>query len=150
MSENPVERRSTDSMVVSIMGEVRQIFSEHEKHEAGTFKGMRDEIRQNNTDSNTRHTQLLERFETMQKDTNRVLESTNTTVGEIHKMFKAAFPDGDFDSHRKAHEYLMAKDKEDKEFWLKVKQDVVKWVFTAAIGWGGIVIWAAFLKGPGA
>ena len=144
------ERRSIDGVSLQIMGEVRQVFAEHEKREGETFRGMKEEIQHNRKESDARHCELLERFEGMQNSTTKLLEANQTTVNEIHKMFKKAFPEGDVDAHRKAHEYLMEKDKEDKEFWLKIKQDVVKWVAVAAIGWGGIVLWAAFLKGPGA
>lgn len=141
-------RRGLNGVALQIMGEVRQIFVEHEAREGTSMRDMKQEIKQNNADSNARHEQMLDRFEGMQAQTTQALESTNQLVSEIHKLFKKAFPDGDVDAHRKAHEHWIAKDLAEKDFWLKIKQDVVKWVAVAAIGWGGIVIWAAFLKGP--
>ena len=144
------DRRINDGISLQIMGQVREAFKEHEKHESETFREMKADIKQNRTESDDRHIELLERFESMESKTTNFLETTNTTVNEIHKLFKKAFPEGDVDAHRKAHEYLIEKDKEDKEFWLKLKQDVVKWAALAVISWGGLVLWAAFLKGPGA
>lgn len=50
--------------------------------------------------------------------------------------------------HRKAHESWIEKDHADKEFWVKLKLEVVKWGVAMVLGWVGIALWTAFLKGP--
>lgn len=144
------ERRGIDLVSLQLMTEFRVVMEKHEAAEALTFAGIRKDVHDNKIASEQRHEELLDRFSQMQDSTLNALNANNATTREIHKMFKEAFPEGDVLSHRKAHEHWIAKDKEDREFWVKLKQDVVKWVAIAAMGWGGLVLWAAFLKGPGA
>ncbi len=142
------ERRGIDGVTLKLMSEVRAAMEAHERKEAATFQELKAEIRENRDESDARHAEVLHRFESMQSSTMVMLQANNTTANEIHKMFKEAFPEGDVAAHRKAHEHWIAKDLAEKEFWLKLKQDVVKWVVIAALSWVGIVIWAAFIKGP--
>jgi hypothetical protein len=78
-----------------------------------------------------------------------LLRNNNQTVNEIHKMFKTALPEGDAESHRRAHEAWIEKEKLDREFWMHLKKQVVGWGVTAAIAWAAMLVWAGFLKGPG-
>lgn len=120
----------------------------HEKKEEATFKELKNEIRENRVESDQRHSEVLGRFEQMQTSTMNLLHANTSTTNEIHKMFKEAFPEGDVQAHRKAHENWIKKAEADKEFWMKLKQNTVNWVVVALIGWGGIALWAAFLQGP--
>lgn len=142
------ERRSIDGVTLKLMTEMRLVIENHEKKEAVTFNELKAEIKENRTESDARHTEVLDRFTEMQRSTMALLQTNNTTVNEIHKMFKEAFPEGDVQAHRKAHESWIEKDKADKEFWVKLKGDVIKWAVLAVLGWGGIVLWAAFVQGP--
>ena len=142
------ERRGIDGITLKLMTEVRVAMEAHEKKEEATFKELKAEIRENRDESDVRHSEVLNRFEHMQKSTMGLLQANNTTVNEIHKMFVKAFPDGDADAHRKAHEHWIEKDKADKEFWLKLKLEVVKWGVVAMVGWAGIALWTAFIQGP--
>jgi hypothetical protein len=66
----------------------------------------------------------------------------------LFRSFVKAFPEGDADGHRKAHESWIRKEAEDREFWLRLKSNVINWAVIAALGWAGIAIWAAVIKGP--
>lgn len=142
------ERRGVDGITLKLMTEVRIAMEAHEKKEEQKYSEIKAEIKENRTESDARHTEVLGRFTEMQKSTMGLLQANNTTVNEIHKMFKEAFPEGDVQAHRKAHEHWIEKDKADKEFWLKLKLEVVKWGAVALIGWVGIALWTAFIQGP--
>jgi len=72
----------------------------------------------------------------------------NVTIDEIHKMFKAAFPDGNVEEHRLKHISWEKKEQEDRDFWVKLKQNTINWVVIALLSWGGFALWVAFLQGP--
>lgn len=104
-----------------------------------------DETRES---SERRHKELCTRMDHMSHSTISAIETQNKTISEIHRLFIKAFPEGDAEAHRKSHESWIEKEKQDREFWLKLKQHVINWAVVAVIGWGGIVLWAAFLSGP--
>ena len=142
------ERRGIDGITLKLMTEVRVAMEAHERKEEQTFKELKAEIKENRVESDVRHSEVLNRFEHMQKSTMGLLQANNNTTNEIHKMFKEAFPEGDVQAHRKAHENWIKKAEADKEFWLKLKMEVVKWAVVAAAGWAGIALWTAFVQGP--
>ena len=144
------ERRGVDGVALQLMVEVRKAMDKHEADEKEVFTEIKDLIKEKDESSKKRHNELSGRFDAMQQSTASLLFENNRTTSEIHKLFKAAFPEGDAESHRKAHESWIAKDKADREFWTKLKGDAIRWVFFAAAGWAGVVLWAAFVKGPGA
>lgn len=142
------ERRGIDGLTLKLMTEVRVAMEAHEKKEAQTFDEIKTDVKQNRVASELRHEEVLGRFEQMQTSTMTLLSANNSTTNEIHKMFKEAFPEGDVQGHRKSHEHWIQKDKDDKEFWLKLKQNTLNWVVIAVLGWMGLALWAAFLQGP--
>lgn len=142
------ERRSIDGVTLKLMTEVRVAMENHEKKEETKFTELKAEIRETRIESDNRHTEVLDRFNAMQESTMSMLNINNGTTNEIHRMFKEAFPEGDVQAHRKAHEHWIEKDRADKEFWLKLKLEVVKWGVVAMVGWAGIALWTAFVQGP--
>jgi hypothetical protein len=95
------------------------------------------------------HTQRIEdRLEQLSASTLSVVNEQNKSLREIHALFKAAFPEGDAAAHRKAHEDWIERSKAEKEFWLDIKKKVIGWGIVALLGWIGIALWAAFLRGP--
>jgi hypothetical protein len=142
------ERRGIDGITLKLMAEVRSTIERHEKMEEGKFADIKQDIEEHRAESNQRHAELTSRFDQMQSSSLHLLQANNTTVTEIHKMFKAAFPEGGPDAHRRAHESWIEKDKADREFWLKTKQHVVQWGIIVALAWLGVAAWASFLKGP--
>jgi thiamine phosphate synthase YjbQ (UPF0047 family) len=142
------ERRGIDGVTLKLMTEVRVAMENHEKKEESKFTELKAEIRENREESDVRHAEVLNRFNNMQSSTMTLLQTNNNTTNEIHKMFKQAFPEGDVQAHRKAHEAWIEKDKADKDFWVKLKLEVVKWGLLAGAGWAGIALWAAFVQGP--
>ena len=144
------ERRGIDGITLQLMAEVRKAMESHEKAEAGEMHEIKTLIKENKRDSERRHDELGKRFDAMQQSTSALLFDNNKTTTEIHKMFKTAFPDGDGEAHRKAHEAWIEKDKAEREFWIKLKGDAIRWAFIAVAGWAGLALWSAFLKGPAA
>lgn len=142
------ERRQIDSVALGMMVEFRKQLETHEEKERAVLDELKDEIRENRASSERRHDELASRFQQMQQSTMTLIQTNNTTVNEIHAMFKKAFPNGDAESHRRAHEAWIEKDKAEREFWMHLKKQVVGWGFTAAIAWAAMLVWAGFLKGP--
>ena len=142
------ERRGIDGITLKLMAEVRAAMEKHEKDEQVVFTEIKEMIKEKDEASEQRHRDLGARFDAMQQSTSALLFENNRTTSEIHKLFKAAFPDGDAESHRKAHEHWIEKDKQDKEFWLDIKKKAVGAAVTAVLLWAGIALWTAFLKGP--
>ena len=122
---------------------------EHEKKMGEKIAEIKDDIDAHTIKSERRHEELTKRFDTMSQSTMNLLQANNQTVKDVHKMFKSAFPEGDAESHRRAHEQMIEKDKAEREFWMHLKKQVVAWGITAALAWFGMLVWAGFLKGPG-
>ena len=59
-----------------------------------------------------------------------------------------AFPEGDADGHRKAHEAQMIAIEARAEFWKKMLFEVGKYGIVGVIGWLVVKVWVAFLAGP--
>ena len=59
-----------------------------------------------------------------------------------------AFPDGDPDGHRKAHESQMRAIEARAEFWKKMLFEITKYGVIGVVGWLAIKVWTAFLAGP--
>lgn len=142
------ERRGIDGMTLQLMAEVRKTMETHEKAEKDKFDEIKKVMTENRVASEERHSELTTRFDGMQQSTMTLLQTNNQTVNEIHKLFKLAFPEGDAAGHRKAHEAWIEKERQDKEFWVKLKQHVINWAVLAVVGWGGIGLWALLLQGP--
>lgn len=67
---------------------------------------------------------------------------------QLTLMMKSAFPNGDPDGHRKAHEDEMATIAARAEFWKKMLFEVSKYGVIGVVGWLAYTIWVAFLQGP--
>jgi len=142
------ERRGIDGMTLQLMAEMRSMLERHEVTEDRKFEAIKRDIETHAEKSEQRHEELVRRFDSMQQSSFSLLQANNQTTQEIHKMFKNAFPGGDTENHRRAHEEWMEKDKADREFWMHLKKQVVGWGLTAAIAWAAMLVWAGFLKGP--
>lgn len=142
------ERRTTDATALQLMAEMRAMLERHEMIEDKKFDGIKQELGVHTANSERRHSELVNRFDEMQKSSMNLLQANNQTVKEIHQMFKTAFPNGDAESHRRAHEAWIEKDKAEREFWTHMKKQVVGWGATAAIAWAAMLLWAGFLRGP--
>lgn len=60
-----------------------------------------------------------------------------------------AFPEGDADGHRKAHEAQMAAISARAEFWQKMVFEISKWGLIGFCGWVALKLWTGFIAGPG-
>lgn len=136
--ERRVEFAAADEETFNLIMDTRVVVEEHKKEMQQQFKEMREEL------DNHAH-----RVEKLSESTLTVIEKQNALIKELKDAFVKAFPEGDAESHRKAHEEWIEKDRADKEFWIKLKQNTINWVVIAILSWVGLVLWGAFIQGPG-
>lgn len=136
--ERRVEFAAADAETFNLITDTRVAVEEHKKEMQQQFKEMKEEL------DNHAH-----RVEKLSESTLSMLQKQNTLIKELKDAFVKAFPDGDAESHRKAHEEWIEKDRADKEFWIKLKQNTINWVVIAILSWVGLVLWGAFVQGPG-
>lgn len=136
--ERRVEFAAADAETFNLIMDTRVAVEEHKKEMQQQFKEMKEEL------DNHAH-----RVEKLSESTLSVIEKQNALIKELKDAFVKAFPEGDAESHRKAHEEWIEKDRADKEFWIKLKQNTINWVVIAILSWVGLVLWGAFIQGPG-
>ena len=136
--ERRAEFATTEAETFNLIMDTRVVVEEHKKEMQQQFKEMREEL------DNHAH-----RVEKLSESTLTVIEKQNALIKELKDAFVKAFPEGDAESHRKAHEEWIEKDRADKEFWVKLKQNTINWVVIAILSWVGLVLWGAFIQGPG-
>ena len=132
-------RRSTsDSDTFNLIMDTRQAVEDHKAEMGEQFADMKAELGHH-----------AKRVESLSESTLSVIERQNSLIKELKDAFTKAFPEGDVESHRRAHEAWMEKDKADREFWSKIKQNTINWAVVAVLSWVGLVLWGAFVQGPG-
>lgn len=136
--ERRVEFAASDAETFNLIMDTRVAVEEHKKEMQQQFAAMRKEL-----DAHA------SRVEKLSESTLTVIEKQNVLIRDIKEAFTKAFPEGDAESHRKAHEAWIEKDKADQEFWLKLKQNTINWIVIAILSWVGLVVWGAFVQGPG-
>lgn len=136
------ERRTTfavaEAETFNLIMETRVAVEEHKQEMHKQFQDIKEELDHH-----------ANRVEKLSESTLTVIEKQNSLIKEIRDAFTKAFPEGDAESHRKAHEAWIEKDKADQEFWLKLKQNTINWIVIAILSWVGLVVWGAFVQGPG-
>ena len=136
------ERRVTfavaEAETFNLIMETRVAVEEHKQEMQRQFQGIKEELDLH-----------ANRVEKLSESTLTVIEKQNLLIREIKEAFTKAFPEGDAESHRRAHEAWLDKDRADKEFWIKLKQNTINWVVIAILSWVGLVFWSAFIQGPG-
>lgn len=146
---NGIDRRKqADYIFLELMVETKKMMEDHERREESTFQVLRDELLHTRSESERRHEELTKRFDSMSQSTLSLINANNATTQEIHKLFKLAFPEGDAEAHRRAHEAWIAKATKEEEFWLDIKKKAVGAVVTAVVLWVGVVLWGAIVAGP--
>lgn len=136
--ERRVEFAADDAETFNLIMDTRVAVEEHKKEMQQQFANMRKELDSHAT-----------RVEKLSESTLTVIEKQNVLIRDIKEAFTKAFPEGDAESHRRAHEAWLDKDRADKEFWIKLKQNTINWVVIAILSWVGLVLWGAFVQGPG-
>ena len=133
-------RRVTDgdADTFNLIMDTRQAVEEHKVEMQQLFGELKSELDLHAT-----------RVERLSQSTLSVIEKQNALVKELKDAFNKAFPQGDGELHRRAHESWIEKDKAEREFWTKLKQNTLNWVVVAALSWIGLVVWGAFVQGPG-
>lgn len=98
------------------------------------------------------HEDLQEVKTTQKKMGDTLTDHINTEPQEwaeqLSMMMKSAFPNGDPDGHRKAHEDDMAAIAARADFWRKMLFEVTKYGLFGVLGWLAYTVWAAFVQGP--
>jgi len=62
----------------------------------------------------------------------------------LMQRFEDAFPHGDAHGHREAHEAMIAREKADTEFWIKLKYELTSKGLIVFLAWVGWQAWTAF------
>ena len=127
----------TEAETFNLIMDTRQAVEEHKLEMQAQFHEMKREMET--------HASKVER---LSESTLSVIEKQNVLIRQLKDAFTKAFPEGDAESHRRAHEEWMEKDKADREFWAKLKQNTINWVVVAVLSWVGLVLWGAFVQGP--
>jgi len=128
---------STEAETFNLIMDTRQAVEEHKLEMQEQFHEMKKEM-----ETHSR------KVENLSASTLSVIEKQNVLIRDLKDAFIKAFPEGDAESHRRAHEDWIEKDKADREMWAKLKQNTINWVVVAALSWVGLVIWGAFVQGP--
>lgn len=136
--EQRVEFAAADAETFNLIMDTRVAVEEHKKEMQQQFKEIKQEL---DTHAN--------RVEKLSESTLSMLQKQNSLIKEIKDAFTKAFPEGDVEEHRRKHELWEQKEKEDREFWIKLKQNTINWVVIAILSWVGLVLWGAFIQGPG-
>lgn len=136
--ERRVEFAAADAETFNLIMDTRSAVEEHKKEMQQQFKEMKEEL------DNHAH-----RVEKLSESTLSVIEKQNALIKELKDAFTKAFPEGDVEEHRRKHELWERKEKEDREFWIKLKQNTVNWAIIALLSWVGLILWGAFVQGPG-
>lgn len=66
----------------------------------------------------------------------------------INDVLNKALPDGDAEGHRRYHETVISKIESQKQFYDKLRLELVKYGLLGFAGWAAFALWQAFLKGP--
>lgn len=128
---------SAEAETFNLIIDTRQAVEEHKQEMQLQFKEMKEELETH-----------AYRVEKLSESTLSVIEKQNGLIKDLKEAFTKAFPEGDAESHRRAHEMWIEKDKADREMWIKLKQNTINWVVIAVLSWAGFAMWAAFLQGP--
>lgn len=142
------ERRTVDAAAFQLMAETRQKTEDLEKTVTEKIDDLTKELEDHIVRSERRHEELTRRIETLSESTLAAIQGINKIATETKELFKESIPGEDGYAHRKAHEKWVAKAEQEEKFWLDVKKHAVQWAVVAVLGWGGMILWANFVKGP--
>lgn len=77
-----------------------------------------------------------------------VVKETSMIALALADIMKRAFPDGDADRHRQAHETALKLVQARTDFYYRLAFELAKWTLLGFAGWLLIYAWKAFLQGP--
>lgn len=135
--ERRIPVASGEAETFNLIMDTRAAVEDHKIEMQQQFRDMKEELDHH-----------AHRVEKLSESTLAVIEKQNSLINDLKEAFTKAFPEGDAESHRRAHEEWIEKDKAEREMWVKLKQNTINWVVIAALSWIGIVLWSAFLQGP--
>ena len=75
-------------------------------------------------------------------------EDTSLLANEIKSLMDKAFPNGDPDGHKAAHEAWIRKVEARTEFFKKLTFELSKYGLLGLVGWLALTIWKGILVGP--
>lgn len=82
------------------------------------------------------------------KLTKHMTEETQELADAIVKLQGIAFPEGDSDGHRRAHEAWITKAEKQAAFYDKMKTALAQYGLLGFAGWLVLIAWQGFLQGP--
>jgi hypothetical protein len=86
----------------------------------------------------------------LQKTLNRHIQTEpEEWAAALRSLMNDAFPEGDADGHRMAHEAQMREIENRAAFWEKMRFEIMKWGLIGFLGWAAVQLWLSFLHGPG-
>jgi hypothetical protein len=101
---------------------------------------------------------LIDMLRDLQRESVATMKSGGAAVQDLKdsllrvetkvEKFMSAFPNGDADGHRRAHEDQIKVGDKNEIFWGKIKFTLVALLLSGAVVWISIVLWKAFLMGP--
>lgn len=77
-----------------------------------------------------------------------MVDETGELAEAIAKLMKSAFPEGDTDGHRRAHELAIKQAEARAEFWATMQKEIAKWGLIGFLAWATYYLWKAVLLGP--
>ncbi len=153
MNDESVERRdqrrrAEDAMAFQLMQETRQMVKEIEEAMDAKFDSLTSELHTHRIQSEQRHGEIAHRIDQISQSTIAAITEHGRLIKELNASLRDAFPGGDPEQHRIAHESWIKKSEKEEEFWLDVKKKAVGSIVTGLIVWVGFALWTAFLQGP--
>ncbi len=121
------DRRKNDDLVISLVRQIRD-----------DLTTMRGDITTISRDLTAHRNDLA----------THIMDEPNMFARAITVAMERAFPAGDPDGHRKAHEASIQAYEARAEFWKKMAFEITKYGLFGLLGWLTYVIWTAFLQGP--
>ena len=134
-------RRATDTNLEIIAHKLSRIaaeFMEYKQNNAEAIKRLEQSMRYT-------HATLTESIQRAADAAESEKTSVNETMSEIAAR---AYPDGDPDGHRHAHEAWIRKVEENAAFWRKMREELTKYGLIAFLGFAAVALWQSFLQGP--
>lgn len=134
-------RRATDTNLEIIAHKLSRIAAELSEYKADNTEA----IKRLEQSMRYTHATLTESIQRAAEAAESAKISVKDTISEV---MEAAYPDGDADGHRHAHEAWIKKTEENAAFWKKMREELTKYGLVAFLGFAAVALWQSFLQGP--
>jgi len=134
-------RRSSDSLVVTVLAHVTDMFKNHTTDEMLRYSEIQADIKESRKQSEERHLSLTAKLEEF------IRHQMLCHVAPCEHL-KKAVPEENFDGHRDYHQDVIAATRERKELYAYIKRVVLTGAIMSVGGWLLVLVWKGFLIGP--